>query len=215
MAYIYKIKNNINGKIYIGKTLYSIEKRWGEHCRASRKDCCENRPLYSAMRKYGTDSFSIEEIEQCDDAMVSDREEFWIEFYGSFKNGYNATVGGDGKPYIDYDVVIETYHQIKNQKRVADMLGINSSTVRKILKLRNVDSLSSLEVNQIQKGYIVNMFSVYGEYIRTFPSAREAAKFILNGTDKDAKYGAISHITDVCKGKRKTAYGYRWKFASS
>ena len=28
MPYIYKITNNLNGKIYIGKTSYTIEKRW-------------------------------------------------------------------------------------------------------------------------------------------------------------------------------------------
>jgi hypothetical protein len=28
---IYKITNTINGKVYIGKTLETIEKRWKEH----------------------------------------------------------------------------------------------------------------------------------------------------------------------------------------
>ena len=32
MAYIYKITNNVNGKIYIGKTEHSVEKRFKEHC---------------------------------------------------------------------------------------------------------------------------------------------------------------------------------------
>lgn len=35
MAYIYKIENNINGKIYIGKTLNTPEQRWKEHVRDS------------------------------------------------------------------------------------------------------------------------------------------------------------------------------------
>lgn len=33
MAYIYKITNQINGKIYIGKTLKNISSRWKEHFR--------------------------------------------------------------------------------------------------------------------------------------------------------------------------------------
>ena len=32
MAYIYKITNKINNKIYIGKTVSSIEERWKHHC---------------------------------------------------------------------------------------------------------------------------------------------------------------------------------------
>lgn len=33
MAYIYQITNDINGKIYIGKTERTIQERWREHCR--------------------------------------------------------------------------------------------------------------------------------------------------------------------------------------
>lgn len=28
---IYKITNDVNGKVYIGQTTFSISKRWGEH----------------------------------------------------------------------------------------------------------------------------------------------------------------------------------------
>ena len=31
MAYIYKITNNVNGKIYVGKTNRTIKARWKEH----------------------------------------------------------------------------------------------------------------------------------------------------------------------------------------
>lgn len=32
MLYIYKIANTLNGKTYIGKTSFTIESRWKEHC---------------------------------------------------------------------------------------------------------------------------------------------------------------------------------------
>ena len=51
MAYIYKITNDVNEKIYIGKTYNSIEKRFKEHCRERLRDRSERRPLYSAMNK--------------------------------------------------------------------------------------------------------------------------------------------------------------------
>ena len=60
MAYIYKITNTINGKMYIGKTELTIEKRFQQHCKDSQRDKMSNRPLYKAMRKYGVEFFSIE-----------------------------------------------------------------------------------------------------------------------------------------------------------
>jgi hypothetical protein len=38
MPYIYKITNKINNKLYIGKTMLSIEKRWQEHLRDYNKE---------------------------------------------------------------------------------------------------------------------------------------------------------------------------------
>ena len=119
MPYIYKITNDINGKIYIGKTLSTIEQRFKEHCRDYLKERNEKRPLYSAMQKYGVEHFHISVVEECDESILSEREVFWIEYYGSFKNGYNATLGEDGRPYIDYDLVINTYKKLKNIKEVA------------------------------------------------------------------------------------------------
>ena len=113
MAYIYKITNDINEKVYIGKTCNSIQKRFKEHCKDSSRLKLERRPLYSAMRKYGTDKFHIEAIEECAYNVAGEREQYWIEFYDSYKNGYNATLGGDGKPFYDYDKMLKLYHSGK------------------------------------------------------------------------------------------------------
>ena len=59
---VYLIENKINHKVYVGKTYLTIQERWKEHIRESRKGT--DRPLYRAIRKYGAESFSIVEIEQ-------------------------------------------------------------------------------------------------------------------------------------------------------
>lgn len=74
MGYIYRIYNDINDKNYIGKTTYSIEHRFKEHCKDSSRRKLEHRPLYAAMRKYGVDHFYVEEIEQCDNSQLANRE---------------------------------------------------------------------------------------------------------------------------------------------
>jgi hypothetical protein len=52
-----------------------------------------------------------------------------------------------------------------------------------------------------------------GEYIKTFNSAYDAAKYVLPNVEYKNLHGASAHISDVCKGKRKQAYGYCWGFS--
>lgn len=203
MAYIYQITNDINGKIYIGKTERTIQERWREHCRDYLKRNYEKRPLYSAMKKYGIEHFHIELIEETD--KPEEREKFWIEQKRSFKTGYNATLGGDGKKYLDYDLIIATYKQVQSQIETARIVGCFDDTVRMVLQQNDIPILSSEEVNIAKNGLIINQYDLYNNYIQSFPSAHAAANSL-------GKKG-VSHITDVCKGKRKTAYGYIWKFA--
>lgn len=215
MAYIYKITNLINGKSYIGKTLSTIEERWKEHCRDARRERCEKRPLYSAINKYGIENFKVEQIEECDDNIVNEREVYWIEYFGTFKNGYNATIGGDGKHYLDYDLICETYKQVKNTVQTAEICRCCADSVRNILRERNIPILSSQEVSKIQKSKMINQYDLNGEYIKTFASLMDAARYIqsLSPEKRTDTRGIAQHISDVAKGKRKTAYKFIWKFA--
>ena len=211
MAYIYEIINDINGKNYIGKTEFSLEKRFNEHCKDAFRERCEKRPLYAAMRKYGIEHFHIELIEETDNP--EEREIYWIEEKQSFKNGYNATLGGDGKKYLDYNLVIATYNELNNVTEVAEKLGMHSKTVSNIFHIKGIDIKSSYEILLEKTGKPVDQYNFNGEYIQTFPSATEAAKSIGKITDKKTNRGASSHISDACRGKRKTAYGYKWRYA--
>jgi hypothetical protein len=49
------------------------------------------------MNKYGNEHFHIEEVEECPLEILSEREKYWIKYFFSYENGYNATMGGDGK----------------------------------------------------------------------------------------------------------------------
>jgi group I intron endonuclease len=210
LAYIYQIKNKINDKIYIGKTQFDIEKRFKEHCRDAFKDRCEKRPLYAAMQKYGIENFEISILEETDNP--EDREIYWIEQKRSFKNGYNATIGGDGKKYLDYDVLIATYLQTQSLSKTAELCHCDDHHLSNILKSNNINVLSSQEVNKLQFSNCINQYDLNNQYIQTFSSAKEAARFIR--PEATSLGGVTSHITDVCKGKRKTAYGFKWQYAN-
>lgn len=96
MQRIYKITNQINGKIYIGKTILPIEKRLKRHFYLADRQT--NRHLYDAINKYGKENFIIELIEECEYSLANEREIFYISLYNSNNNefGYNMTIGGDG-----------------------------------------------------------------------------------------------------------------------
>ena len=210
MAYIYQITNDINGKIYIGKTERTIEERFKEHCKDAYRREFEKRPLYSAMRKYGIEHFHVEMLEETDSP--EEREIYWIEAKRSFKNGYNATFGGDGKHYIDYNLVLAMYAELKNQKEVARRMNISEDTVHKILTSYQVNILDSASAAALATGKIINQYDLQDNYIQSFPSAKAAAESLNKITA--TSNGASGHISDVCRGKRKTAYGYKWKFAN-
>lgn len=207
MAYIYKITNDLNQKIYIGKTYNSIEQRWKEHLRDYNKERCENRPLYNAMHKYGIEHFHIELVEET--SFPEERERYWIEQYRSFKNGYNATLGGDGKPYIDYDLVVAAYNLLQNQKQVAEQLNINEKTVHKILQEKNIEI-----VKNIPNSKKIAQYDLDGNLIEIFISAGEAGRKIsaLNLSKAKSINSIGNRIRECANGQRKTAYGFIWKF---
>ena len=95
MVGIYKIENKLNGLTYIGQST-NIYKRWTNHkCSAFRENSKDyNIPLYKDFRKYGLDNFKFEIIEECLKEELNEREQYWIQEYDSFFNGYNESVGG-------------------------------------------------------------------------------------------------------------------------
>ena len=99
MQGIYIIKNIINNKVYIGQSV-DIHRRWLVHYSLGKIDANPNRAefnsqLHTAMRELGRENFYIEILEECEKDKLNDREIFWINYYNSYKNGYNATKGGD------------------------------------------------------------------------------------------------------------------------
>ena len=97
MIGIYKITNKINNHCYIGQSI-NIEQRWQGHRSDWKKGVCY--PLYLAFTKYGIENFSFEIIEECSLELLNEKEVYWIEYFDSFYNGYNQTLGGNQSRFI-------------------------------------------------------------------------------------------------------------------
>lgn len=205
--YIYCITNQINGKRYVGKTTNSVQERFQEHCRDSRKERCNKRPLYDAMNKYGIENFIVEELEQVEDeTKLEEREIYWIQELQTYgKNGYNATKGGDGKILYDYKEVIELYNLGYTTSQVANKIGCDPSTVRKVLRANNI---------RLREGFHrIMQFDLAGNYIQTFESAKQAKLWLQErGVTNNKTAGTL--INECCRGKRSKMYGYIWKYES-
>lgn len=198
MAYIYKITNDINDKIYIGKTELSIERRFRQHCNDSKRERCEKRPLYNAMNKYGIEHFHVELIEETNSP--NEREMYWIEFYNSYHEGYNATLGGDGSAYLELnEEEICNYYKSHSLRETTKYFNHDSETIKKILIKNNVALKTASE--SLRKK-VAKIDKNTGEILEIYNSVAEA----------EAANGNTHHIAEACIGKRKTCKGFMWKY---
>ena len=201
---IYLITNDINEKVYVGKTNLTIEERFSSHYKDSQKDRCADRPLYRAINKYGIEHFKVSLIEECDADDASQREIFWIAHYNSYKEGYNATLGGDGTSYCDYPLIEKLLREGKTTTEIAAEVGCCKDTVYQVAK--NND----LPLNNISYDKVI-CYDKEGNFIREFANCGEAGKWLVeNHFAKTYNGGVRSHIREASLGIRKTAYGFKW-----
>lgn len=92
---IYMIRNNINGKAYIGQSI-NIMRRFEDHKRKALKGDTDNQ-LYIDMRTLGHNNFTFRVLEICPPHLLNKREKHYVKEYNSYTNGYNQTPGGDYK----------------------------------------------------------------------------------------------------------------------
>ena len=107
MTGIYKITNKINNKMYIGQSK-DIKKRWKQHLYEmnNKKSHSYNYELYRSMRKHGVENFSFDILEECNVEDLNRREMYWVNFYDTYFNGYNKTLGGEQSSRVDKKIIL-------------------------------------------------------------------------------------------------------------
>jgi len=153
MGYIYIIKNDINDKVYIGQTVQQLKRRFQKHLSDSKR---LNLHFYRAIRKYGAEHFYIELLEECENNILDEREIYWINYYDSYNNGYNSTLGGEKGIRIDRKYIKELWDLGLSEGEIIKTTGNDASSISKILKYDLNISADEIKNRSFQNRYTIS-----------------------------------------------------------
>lgn len=203
-----------SGKKYCGYTSQSVNHRWDNG--NGYKKC---PAIWHAIQKYGWDSFKKEIIFQTENQNLAFEKEKEIISKLHLQNpnyGYNIDKGGRPHGGADFltdegrKKISETHkklwadpiyreHMIEQRKKHPPSKECREKGVKAAAELRRGKTPQNAKpVIQLDKD--TNLI------INTYISATHAAKAVMG------EETGCSNILNVCKGKRKTAYGYKWRF---
>jgi len=206
---VYKIINLVNNKIYVGSAV-NFEIRWRNHKSELKRYKHHSPKLQNSYNKHGIDNFKFEIIEECVKEKLIEREQYYIDLYDSYKNGYNCCPKADSN------------------------LGRRCSEETKI-KIGKANKGRKMPKESIEKSRQAHIGLKFSEETKKEMSAKRIGrnnprynptpilqydlkdKFIKEWQDfislKDAGFDSTD-ISRVCKKdkNRKVSHGYKWKF---
>lgn len=202
---VYKITNLINGKVYVGQTKGTVEKRWRYH----NYDSSRCRYLHNAIQKYGKDNFRIEQIDTASSQPeLNEKEKYWIEFFDCISpKGYNLKSGGHKPKYSQEsrERMSKNHPDVSGERNPRYGVSLSESTREKISKAHTGKKLSELHKQKVRQNSKRRKSVLNLDTKEVFLSSREAEE-----TYKLA-HGSISR---VCRGEGKSAGGFHWKYES-
>ncbi len=227
---IYLYRNKINNKVYVGQTIHEKDRK-----RQHKNSIGKNTPFARAIKKYGFKNFAYKVLFRIGCRNVQDlintlnsKEINAIKYYDSTNpdKGYNITKGGSGtigvepwnkgKRGVYSEKHIEHLKQVKIGTKLSKETKIKISDKKKgsnpwnkgrkgiyseevIQRMR--ESHKKLSTNGCEIS--INQYDINGVFIKSYPSIKSA---LINT--------GINNISGVLRGKRKTAGGFVWKYAS-
>lgn len=164
----------------------------------------------NAILKYGWDNFQHIIVDSCLSKEEADILEIQlIQEAKELGISYNIAPGGVGGREPGFHHSDNTKVLISEKLKGRTLSEEQKLQISNSLKGRSLSQSHKKKIGESNKGkrsLKVLMYSKTGEYLRSFDSLTEAADY-LNKTPV--------HISKCCKGIRKTAYGYMWKYEES
>lgn len=232
---IYMLRNKVNNKFYIGKSV-RLRIRRNEHRIAGN---LRGRVLARAFKKYGKDNFEFIVLERCEPERLFARE---VHYIATLQPEYNMTEGGDGRrgpmPEEAKAVLAErgraqwanktdderarvVSHNLTGPRK-GHQVGLDTRQKLRVAatkqhRERGPSALQKQAASASMKAWhaaghppvraraVVQIDPQTREVLAVFPMATEAASAL--GVHP-------SGITGVCRGRKKTCAGYAWAYAS-
>lgn len=199
-VYCHTLKSD--GRQYYGITCQSILNRW----RCNGNGYKTSLHFYRAIKKYGWNAFEHELIiDGLSKTNAEKMEIFLINEHKTYDDtkGFNIAKGGRSN---------SGFHQTEEtRKRISEkMKGKETWNKGKHLSEDHKQKISKANKgkNRLTKEQVMKNAKMLWKPVRnidtdtTYKNVLEA--IAMNNNNK--------HIIDVCKGKRKTACGYRWEY---
>ena len=220
---IYKIRNKINNKIYIGQTIRKFKKRYS----GELEKRTHNEHLKRSIQKYGIENFEIDE--EFDIAYSKEEldklEDMYIKIYNCCdeKYGYNNKFGGvngrfseqtkqklkENSPHLSGEnhPFYGKHHTEEAKRRISEANKENMKGERNPNYGKHLSKEAKENLREKLKG-------------KNAPSARAIYCYEKNDIRLCGKNWADElkinrkHIGSCCTGKRKSTGGYHFRYAT-
>lgn len=191
MGLIY-MKTSPSGKSYIGQTIQPEQKRWKAHINSAYNltDARYNCKISRAIRKYGAENFQTTILEDnIPDNLLNEKEQYYISLYNTFKEGYNASAGGEGLAKLLLHEQKEIVNKWKTGKitikELSQQYNCHHTTISRLLKDNNITDediiQNSRKISGIKHQKSITGYNLLCQPCKHYKSLKEAASYEING----------------------------------
>ena len=211
---IYKITNLKNNLVYIGQSI-DVYTRLRSH-----KNCTPKTEIDIDIQKLGTEYFKFELLEVCPKEKLNERENYWINYYDSYENGYNNTDGENRNSqsiqvscYDDDGNLINTFNSLTEAARYYNYSSYwNISSAIRETRNKVCDLRWRRGCNPQIEPY-VKIIPGKGTVYAYDKNTRLFVEQYDNAACAQKKLNiSHSHISQVLNNKRKSAGGFIWAY---
>lgn len=220
MGYVYKIENKITGKVYIGSTV-NFKRRKSEHFGELKRKTHHSSKMQVDYDRYGEKSFKMSVIEECEEDIRLNREQYYIDLYDAAHKGYNTSesafyntvrpnidISGENNPFYG------KHHSEETKRHLRDIWGKTreerSGWKHKAETIKKMSEKSSKSKNA--NATHVLQYDLDGNFLKEWDCIADIVGFYgMSGS---------SHVSNCCKrnvGRTEKfcrAKGFIWRYAS-